>query len=131
MTTLRSLLPLACALACALSPARAAEPPQDFAAAKAAAVTDEASLDAPAKAALVQAQRSLIDAGTSGCATAKPELSPFVIVMELGADGHVAKTWRQGDSLLSICMEHAMRDKTLIAPPRAPFYSLIEISFTK
>jgi hypothetical protein len=129
--TFRPLLPIALSLAFALFSAHAAEPVQDFATAKAAAVADEASLDAPAKAALEATQRKLIDAGSAACATAKPELSPFVIVMELGADGRIAKTWRQGDSLLSICMEHALRDKTLIAPPRAPFYSLIEISFTK
>jgi hypothetical protein len=115
-----------------LAPAlRAAEPPADFTAAKAAADADEASLDAAAKAAALEQQRAFLDARVADCASndAKADLSDFVVVMRLDADGTVAQTWRRGDSPLALCVERSARGKLLFVPPRSPFHSSLEIGF--
>jgi len=110
---------------------RAGEPPSDFAGAKAAADADEASLDAATKAAALEKQRAFLDASVAACASddAKADLSDFVVVMRLEADGTVGRTWRRGDSPLALCVERNARGKMLFAPPRSPFYSSLEISF--
>lgn len=121
-------LPLALAL---LVPALHAEPPRDFAGAKAAADADEASQAGPAKAAMLEKQKTFVDAGVAACATdqAKADLADFVVVMRLDETGQVAQTWRRGDSPLALCVERYARGKLLFVPPRSPFYSSLEISF--
>jgi hypothetical protein len=117
-----------------LAPALAgAAPPQDYAAAKSAADADESSLAGTDRQALLKAQQAFIDAATQACATDRPnpDLSPFVVVMALDAAGRTMQTWRRGESPLSVCMQHFASQATVFVPPRAPFYSSIEISFEK
>ena len=114
-----------------LSGALSAAPALEYTEAKALADKDEASL-APAESEnLHKAQSELLDAGTAACATPKPDLSSFVVVMELDAEGKVVRTWLQGSSPIGICLRKYVADKTLIAPPRTPFYSSLELSFSK
>lgn len=103
----------------------------DYAQAKALADKDEGSLAAAASENLHKAQSELLDTGTAACATPRPDLSPFVVVMELDAEGRVVRTWLQGSSPIGICLRKYVADKILVVPPRVPFYSSLELSFSK
>lgn len=126
MTT-RSILALSLLL---LAASARAAPDLEFSDAKRLADRDEASLSAQQMEALVASQRSLLDAGAAVCATPRPDLSPFVVVVELDADGKVVRTWLQGNSPLAICFRKYVAQRSVAAPPRSPFYSSIELSFT-
>lgn len=108
-----------------------AAPTLEYAEAKALADKDEASLAPEASTGLLKSQGELLEAGAAACATPTPDLSPFVVVMELDAQGIVVHTWLQGSSPIGICMRKYVSGKTLIVPPRAPFYTSLELSFSK
>lgn len=103
---------------------------EEYAQAKARADADEAALPALAASTLRAAQERLSQAGVAQCATQDPDLSAFVIVAQLDAEGRVARTWRQGDSPLAACFEQQVAARQLPAPPAAPFYVSFEMSFT-
>lgn len=114
-----------------LSGALLAAPTLKYADAKALADKDEASL-APAESEnLHKTQSGLLDAGTAACATPKPDLSPFVVVMELDGEGKVVRTWLQGSSPIGICLRKYVAGKILFVPPRVPFHTSLELSFSK
>lgn len=129
---------LAAALALLLSAQAApaappAQGPFEYVDAKRLADTDEASVTGPAHEAMLAAQRKLLDAGVEACALGKPQsdFSAFTIVMRLDIRGTVEQTWRQGSSPLAICLQRYVRGKVAFVPPRAPFHTALEISFTK
>lgn len=117
-------------LLAALSGQVSAAPALEYAEAKALADKDEGSLAPEASTSLLKSQKELLEAGTAACATPTPDLSPFVVVMELDAQGKVARTWLQGSSPIGICMRKYVSGKTLTVPPRAPFYTSLELSFS-
>ncbi|HVI57657.1 MAG TPA: hypothetical protein VM619_02125 [Luteimonas sp.] len=129
----RRALPLALALAgCVLlAPALHAQAPMDFEAAKAAADADEASQDTAARAAAMDRQRAFLDEAVAACADVRStaELRDFVVVVQLDAEGRVARTWRRGDSPLALCIERHARGKVMFVPPRAPFHASLEVGF--
>jgi len=108
-----------------------AEPGPDYAVAKALADQDEASLAPPESASLRESQSKLLREAATACATPIPDLSPFVVVMELGPDGTVVRTWLEGSTPLGVCFRKYVAGRTLIAPPRVPFYTSLELSFSK
>ncbi|MGH8026530.1 MAG: hypothetical protein ACREO0_07355 [Pseudoxanthomonas sp.] len=108
-----------------------AAPTLEYAEVKALADKDEASLAPPASQGLLKSQGELLEAGAAACATPTPDLSPFVVVMELDAQGTVVRTWLQGSSLIGICIRNYVSGKTLIVPPRTPFYTSLELTFSK
>ena len=108
-----------------------AAPVLEYAEVKALADKDEASLAPDTSASLLKSQGELLEAGAAACATPTPDLSPFVVVMELDAQGKVLRTWLQGSSPIGVCMRKYVSGKTLIVPPRAPFYTSLELSFSK
>ncbi|MEP6908051.1 MAG: hypothetical protein ABI858_08745 [Pseudoxanthomonas sp.] len=110
-------------------PAQAASP-LEYAQAKTLADQDEASLSAEQRKALTSSQETLLASGTAACATPNPDFSPLVLVTELDAQGKVVRTWLQGNSPLAICLRKYAASQSLAAPPRAPFYTFIELSFT-
>lgn len=114
-----------------LSGSLSAAPTLEYADAKALADKDEASLPQAESASLHKAQSELLEAGTAACATPKPDLSPFTVVMELDAEGKVVRTWLQGSSPIGICLRKYVAGKTLIVPPRVPFHTSLELSFSK
>lgn len=117
-----------------LAAAQAAAPADlDYIDAKRLADTDEASVTGTAHAAMLEAQKRLLDAGVLECALGRPQtdFSAFTIVMRLDAEGRVQQTWRQGSSPLAICLQRYVRDKTVFVPPKAPFHTALDISFTK
>jgi hypothetical protein len=115
----------------ALSGASSAAPALEYVEAKALADKDEASLTQAETTNLLRAQGELLGAGTAACATPKPDLSPFVVVMELDAEGKVVRTWLQGSSPIGICLRKYVAGKVLVVPQRVPFYSSLELSFSK
>lgn len=117
-----------------LAAAQAAAPADlEYIDAKRLADADEAGVTGPAHAAMLAAQQSLLNAGVAECALGRPQtdFSPFTIVMRLDAEGRVQQTWRQGSSPLAICLQRYVREKTVFAPPKAPFYTALDISSTK
>ena len=107
-----------------------AAPDIGFEEAKRLADQDEASLTPQQTETLVASQRAILDAGAAACATPKPDLSPFVVVAELDANGKIVRTWLQGDSPLAICFRKYVAERSVVPPPRSPFYASVELSFT-
>lgn len=108
-----------------------AGPALDYAGAKALADRDEDSLPEEQSGRLVAAQAGLMKSGITACATPQPDFSAFVVVMELDAEGKVVRTWLEGGSPLAICFRKHAAAGVLTPPPRVPFYSSIELSFSK
>lgn len=115
------------------APQAATTTAMDYSEAKRLADADEAAVTGPAKERLLAAQAALLDAGVAECnrSDLRGDVTPFVVVMALDAQGRVRQTWRQGGSPLAICLQRYVRDKTLVAPPKAPFHASLEISFGK
>ena len=107
-----------------------AQAPTDYTQAKQRADADEASLPATTSQTLLDAQSRVLDEAIAECATPNADTAPFVIVAELDAAGAVRRTWREGSTPLAICVQKQVNRKTLAAPPRAPFYTSFELSFT-
>ncbi|CAN7143337.1 hypothetical protein LJR168_002371 [Pseudoxanthomonas sp. LjRoot168] len=108
-----------------------AQSPTDYSDAKRRADADEASLPAASASALRDAQGIALEAAIAGCATPTADTSPFVVVAELDASGKVVRTWREGGTPLAICVQKRINGSTLSAPPRAPFFTSFELSFTR
>ncbi|MEL1264160.1 hypothetical protein [Pseudoxanthomonas putridarboris] len=108
-----------------------AQSPGDYPQAKARADADEASLPAAQRDALLQAQTTVLDAAITACATPNADTSPFVVVVELDAAGRVQRTWREGGTPLAICVQKQINGTTLTTPPRAPFFTSFELTFTR
>jgi hypothetical protein len=123
---LTSLIALA-----ALAGPLAAAPALEYAEAKVLADKDEASLTPAESENLHKAQSELLDIATAACATPRPDLSPFVVVMELDAGGKIVRTWLQGSSPIGICLRRYIAGKVMVVPPRAPFHTSLELSFSK
>jgi hypothetical protein len=98
--------------------------------AKGFADRDEASLGSAGQS-LVEAQGQVGGPilGACGAQDRAVDLSPFVVVMELDARGKIVRTWRKGDSRIAICFEQGMNGKTLVVPPRSPFYTSFDMTF--
>jgi len=81
--------------------------PMDYADAKRLADADEAAVTDPAKEKLLAAQAALLDAGVADCNRfdLRGDVTPFIVVMQLDAQGRVRQTWREGGSPLAICLE--------------------------
>jgi len=116
------------ALAVSVLPALAAE--QSYAAAKALADRDEASVSKAQSAALLQSQGAAIDRIVPLCGRAMEPagMPPFVVVAELDAAGRIVATWREGNSDFAVCFEKQLGRLSLFVPPRAPFYTSFEMS---
>ena len=99
--------------------------------AKAKADADEASLPAAEMQRLLTAQSELLARLAAACATPHPDTSPFVVVMELDADGRVINSWRKGATPLAICFQKNVANQMLTPPPRTPFHTSLELTFTR
>lgn len=110
-----------------------ASAPLEYVDAKKIADADEASVTGSAHAVMLAAQRKLLDAGVVACSLGNPQsdFSAFTLVMQLDAAGRVQQTWRQGGSPLAICLQRHVRDQIVFVPPKAPFLTVLEVSFTK
>ena len=122
---------IACIALALLAGTVSAAPLLEYADAKALADKDEASLSSQQGVEMRAAQGALLESGAATCATPNPDLSALVVVVELDVQGKVVRTWLQGNSPLAICLRKYAATQTLPAPPRAPFYTSMELSFTK
>jgi hypothetical protein len=50
----------------------------------------------------------------------------FTVVIEVGSNGHVARSWRRGDSDFVICFQKLMTDNFLFVSIRQSFFTLFE-----
>jgi len=107
-----------------------AQSTMDYAQAKQRADADEASLHALTSRAMRDAQARVLDDAIARCAAPDADTSPFVVVAELDAAGQVVRTWREGGTVLAACVQAQIAGRTLPAPPRAPFLTSFELSFT-
>ena len=121
---------LFCCVLCATSLAHA-QSPTDYTGAKQRADADEASLPVAQATAMRDAQGVALETAIAGCATPTADTSPFVVVAELDAGGKVVRTWREGGTPLAICVQKRINGSTLSTPPRAPFFTSFELSFTR
>lgn len=103
----------------------------EYTEAKVLADKDESSLPRAQSESLLKAQGELLEAGTASCATPKPDLSSFTVVMELDGEGKVVRTWLQGSSPIGICLRKYVAGKFLLVPPKVPFHTSLELSFSK
>lgn len=117
-------------LALSLAATAFAQSPGDYGAAKRRADADEASLPAAHAQSLRDAQQRVLEESIAACATPTADTSPFVVVAELDAAGGVVRTWREGGTPLAICVQKQIARKALSPPPRAPFFTSFELSFT-
>ena len=119
-----------CAWTMVAAVAAHAQAPTDYTQAKQRADADEASLPAATSQALRETQARVLQDAAAECATPNADTSPFVIVAELDTAGAVRRTWREGGTPLAICVQKQVNGKSLAPPPRAPFYTSFELSFT-
>ncbi|MDY4339077.1 hypothetical protein SLW56_04735 [Xanthomonas sp. LF07-6] len=131
LRTLPCLFAAALAVPALAAPAADTPAPSDYAAAKALADRDEAGLPASMQERLQTLQRAALDEGVASCATPRPDTSPFTVVVQVQADGSVGASWRNGTTPLALCLERFLRQRPLLAPPRAPLYLSYEVSFEK
>ena len=132
MTLFTPLLLLAGLQAQAL-PSPVPAPALEYVDAKKLSDADEAGVTGAARGDMLAAQRRLLDAAVEACAQFNKvnDFTAFTVVMRLDADGRVQKTWREGMSPLALCVQGQVRGKIAFLPPKAPFYSALEVSFTK
>lgn len=107
--------------------------PMEYAEAKRLADAHEASVTGRAHEAMLAKLKETTDAAIADCSGQglREDFTAFVVVMRLDAKGRVQQTWRQGGSPLAICLQRYVRDKIVFVPPKAPFHTALEISFTK
>lgn len=101
----------------------------DYAAAKALADRDEASLSKLAMDALRASQSGVLDRAADACRSdEQPE--PFTVVLELDAKGRPVRHWRNAETGLAKCMEEKLSRQPFYIPARAPFHVSFEVTFT-
>lgn len=101
-----------------------------YAAASARADADEAALDNAGKQQLETARLQLLKQMGPGCATNSTDTSSFALVMELDAEGRIVHAWRVGESPLAVCFQKSAVNRTLMPPPRAPFFASLKMNFS-
>lgn len=113
-------------------PGQRTAPPVSVADAFARAQADEASLQSESHAALVKAQSEALSSAMNACMpTAAVQTVPaFTVVLQLDGSGMPQQSWLQGDGTVAHCVENVLAKRRLFVPPRAPFYTFFELSFT-
>jgi hypothetical protein len=134
--------PLACVLACAAFAAASQEPApplpapatatMDFEQARFAAGQDEARLDGDQVADLAKAQGDFMKPNVARCTRGVPtrELTPVGLVMELDAKGRVVRTWQDTHTAVANCLAEALKAQVFFVPPKAPFLTAMDMSWT-
>ena len=52
----------------------------------------------------------------------------FAVVIEVGSDGQVVRSWRRGDSDFAICFQKLMTDNFFVISFEQPFFTAVEYS---
>ena len=135
--TVKPIVFRATALAALLLAGPAVSAELSYEQAKANADRDEAALSPAFSQRLSQSQGKAIGDVLSVCMFeiphpgGHPDVTPFVVVMQLDAFGRIVRTWRQGSTPLAVCFHREIGRKMLFAPPKAPFYTSIELALTE
>lgn len=108
-----------------------ASAPLGFDQAKTLADDNEASLSKEATAQLLQAQGNALGSAMATCSRPGMDLSAFVVVFSLNADGSVAESWRKGETALAQCVHASIATSGLAGQWPRPFYTSIELSFNE
>lgn len=109
-----------------------AAPAMDFEQARMAANQDEARLDGDQVADLAKAQGEFMKRWVGKCTARIPtrELTPIGLVMELDTTGRVVRTWQDTDSAVANCLVEGARSAVFYAPPKAPFMTAMNMSWS-
>ena len=98
-----------------------------FEEARSQARSDELSLD-PARLAKLNAyKRKFAAAAIPQCVnTTDSAADDFTIIVEMGSDGQVARSWRQGDSKFVVCLQQSMTENFIYRHVGQPFFTSLE-----
>lgn len=98
-----------------------------FEEARSQARSDELSLD-PARLAKLNAfKRKFAAAVIPQCVkTTDSAAGDFTIIVEIGSDGEVARSWRRGDSKFVVCLQQSMTENFIYRNLGQPFYTSLE-----
>jgi hypothetical protein len=96
---------------------------------RALAERDEATVPAAESEAFVTRQGEVAGKAVMACfdASNPPKRISLAVVMELGADGRVVRTWRRDDDRLTACVAGMLAGQHMWTPPQAPFYSFVQM----
>ena len=110
--------------------ASSAAAPLSLADARARADADEESLSQSEMAALVEAQSKVIGTGLDACMRlVGPPPEEFSIVLKLDGFGRATNTWAS-DHTFARCFRDRFKAEFHYAPPRAGFYTFVEIKLS-
>jgi hypothetical protein len=100
-----------------------------FEEAKAKAFADRSSFSAGQLTKLEKFQTRFTESAFPPC-RASTGMVPgnFTVIIEVGADGHVARSWRQGDSEFVICFQQLMTENFFFISRGQPFFTVFEYS---
>ncbi|MEO7431125.1 MAG: hypothetical protein ABIR62_03740 [Dokdonella sp.] len=115
-----------------LFPAFASARALDIEQVKIRASIDEASLSEGQHAQLVASLKEIARIVSADCPASDraDRRLPFTLVMELDASGKVLSTWITGESEFSGCLSKTMSRSLLFVPPKAPFFTSFEYTFS-
>ena len=98
-----------------------------FEAAKARAIETQSSFSDPLLSQLEKQQAKFTDQAVSSCFESTGIIADdFAVVAEIGSNGQVARSWRQGDSNFVICFQRVMTEYFVFRSVGQPFYVLFE-----
>jgi hypothetical protein len=91
--------------------------------------SDELSLDAGRLEKLNAFKGKFAAAAIPECvATTATAASDFTVVVEIGSDGEVARSWRQGDSKFAVCIQQSMTENFIYRHVGRPFFTSFAFS---
>ena len=98
-----------------------------FEEARSQARSDELSLDPVRLAKLIAFKRKFAAAAIPQCVkTTDSAAGDFTIIVEIGSDGEVARSWRRGDSKFVVCLQQSMTENFIYRNLGQPFYTSLE-----
>ena len=90
---------------------------------------DRLSLSSSGLSQLDKFQARFIEQGFSSCLETKDVVTDnFTLVIEVGSNGQVARSWRQGDSEFVICFQKLVTDNFFFISIGQPFFTSFEFS---
>ncbi|HUV20689.1 MAG TPA: hypothetical protein VMZ32_02790 [Gammaproteobacteria bacterium] len=100
-----------------------------FAEAKAKAYADRSSFSAGQLSKLEKFQARFAEKAFPPC-QASTGIVPgnFTVIIEVGLDGRVARSWRRGDSAFVVCFQQLMTENFFFISMGQPFFTLFEYS---
>lgn len=95
--------------------------------AKSRADNNLASLDSDQLDKLAKAQDRFAEQAIPMCIQSTGKIpEEFSIVIDIGADGTIGRSWRQGDSEFLVCYQNLMQENFIFRPYSQPFFASFE-----